>query len=42
MRNWLLWFLLDWILRLALARFWGQASLGPSSFFFEILATGPQ
>lgn len=42
MRSWLLWFLLDWILWLALTRFWGQASLGSSDFRFEILAVGPR
>lgn len=41
-RYWQLWFLLDWILWPALARFGGQASLGSSGFYFEILAMGPQ
>lgn len=37
-----LWFLLDWILWLALAKFGGQTSLDSSAFSFEILAMGPQ
>ena len=36
------WFLLDWILWLGLAMFGGQASVGFSGFYFEILATGLQ
>lgn len=41
MRCQLLWFLLDWILWLALAMFGGQASVDFSGFSFEILAIGP-
>lgn len=37
-----LWFLLDWILWLVLAKFGGQTSFDSSAFFFEILAMRPQ